>query len=504
MFDAARIVDDFIDTSCTYSFDRMLVPNRIYKFLSDKAVNSCNYLLTKHFDKCLYVINTIYRRYQIAFNIAKKCHWSIDLSKWAIPIYSKVYNTVLGTDYLKYVNLLVDLGVINRDSSYMKGTADVKGRCKHYWFTSDFLQYTYDYLNSKYLEEAGYVKHRKGGVRVIKVTDRSLYRHLAKHAADVKEEQLSIPLINELYNNLKHFHFDEEQSEQVLDNLVANGDIPLERKNDELNKVKTFNSYLTNPYALYCKRDEYGRVHTNVTQLKKEVRKNCLYCDGKPTVGIDIKSSQGAFLYTVLKKYINYILYENQEHIVNLYSLDVNKFRNLYFNSDMLLAESCDFKRLLDNGCLYEFFMHHLIDDYGFSDIDRAFVKKEFLTCLFCGKYFSQKKHMLVSSIQAIWNTYFPTLYQIILIIKSDNYAALAHDLQRTESHLVFNIVYNRIKAEIGCPVCTVHDSIIVEEQYGERVKQIFDEALKAFDVPTFTEIEYMELSLNTAFNRKV
>lgn len=76
----------------------------------------------------------------------------------------------------------------------------------------------------------------------------------------------------------------------------------------------------------------------------------------------------------------------------------------------------------------------------------------------------------------------------------------LAHELQRTESHLIFSIVYRRIKDELHCPVCTVHDSIIVAAEYASRAKQIFDDALKELQIPTFTEQEQMEALICDTF----
>ena len=71
--------------------------------------------------------------------------------------------------------------------------------------------------------------------------------------------------------------------------------------------------------------------------------------------------------------------------------------------------------------------------------------------------------------------------------MKSRNYKALAYELQRMESAFVFDVVVPAIKAEIGCPYCTVHDEIIVPAQYGGKVKAILDRELERFGIPTTT-----------------
>ena len=495
-----RILDQFSESDSHYSFDKMLVPNRIFEYLMAKS-ETLDGVHRKNFEFLVYIVNTVYRRYQMAFNMAIKHHWSIDIDKWAVPIYSKIYDRILGSNYLDYVNILEQWGVIGRSRSYIKGTKDVPGKCKHYWFTKEFLSYVQRYLHTRAQEEAGDIAKRQGGVRVVMVTNPILYRKLAERAEEVHCEQMKLPEIKELYEDLTHFSIDEQKSHDILGEMVSNGAIPPERMTSEMNKVKLFNSYSTDKYALYCKRDAYGRVHTNITQMKKEVRKSCISCDGKPTVEIDIKSSQGAFLYRVLDRYIS--KFDGREHIV---IFPIGGFAEAYWKVedtwdcvDNFHKELEVYRNLLVSGSLYEFFLSY-VNKTLHINVDRNKVKKEFLTCLFCGKFYSRKKHKLVGAIQKLWKEKFPNLYKAIQIIKRGHYAELAHELQRTESHLIFSIVYRRIKDELHCPVCTVHDSIIVAEEYAERAKKIFDDALTELQIPTFTEQECMEAFIEDIF----
>lgn len=495
-----RILDRFSESDSHYSFDKMLVPNRIFDDMVEKA-DTLGGVYKKNFEYLLYVVNTMYRRYQISFNLAAKHHWKIDIDKWAVPIYSKVYDRILGSNYLEYVHILEEWGIIGRSRSYIKGTKDVPGKCKHYWFTKKYLTYIQRYLHTRAQEEAGDIEKRQGGVRVIMASNPFLYRKLAARAEEVHAEQMQLPEIRELYEDLTHFSIDEDKSYDILGDMVASGAIPADRMTSEMNKVRMFNSYATDKYALYCKRDAYGRVHTNITQMKKEIRKNCITCDGKKTVEIDIKSSQGAFLYRVLDRYISN--FDDREHIVISYTggvaepywTDGEKWDSIH----TFISELEAYRTLLVSGHLYEYFRDY-VNKTLHVNVDRNKVKKEFLTCLFCGRFYSKKKHALVEAIQQLWKEKFPNLFKAIQIIKRGHYAELAHELQRTESHLIFSVVYRRIKDELHCPVCTVHDSIIVAAEFATRAKQIFDEALEELQIPTFTEQEQQEALIKDTF----
>lgn len=499
-FSSINVLDHFAESDSLYTFDKMLVPNRIFEYMQTN--NELSGSIAENYEYLLYIINTIYRRYQIAFNIAMKHGWPIDLTRWAVPIYSRIYNRIIGSNYLKYVKILIQMGIIGRSDSYIKGTKEVKGKCKHYWFTSDFLLYVHRYLITKNQETSGDIPKRQGGVRVIKISNPRLYRRLSLHAEEVKKEQMSLPQIRELYEDLQHFSIDKDKSHRILSDMVSKNKISAERMSEELHKVDAFDGYVNDPYSIYCKRDAYGRVHTNITQIKKEVRKNCILCDGRPTVGIDIKSSQGAFLYKVFDNFISH--YDGREHIVDSYidmKFDYSHYSTLFTSSFIKTFHSdlSSYRSLLVSGSLYEHFLSFLNDSMCLS-CDRSEVKKEFLTCLFCGPFFSHKKHRLVKAIQYIWKAEFPSLYKVIQLIKYKNHTALAHELQRTESHLVFGIVYKNIKNNLHCPVCTVHDSIIVDERYASAAKKIFDDALSNIEIPTFTEEERMEFGTSGDF----
>lgn len=119
-------------------------------------------------------------------------------------------------------------------------------------------------------------------------------------AKEVKVKQLENPVVFKCHENLKHFQMDTKQAYQVIENLQKSGEINEKQAYREVQKVERFNGIYKSDTALYVKQDTYGRIHTNITQMKKEIRNSCLYCDGKETIGVDMKSSQAAILTHIL------------------------------------------------------------------------------------------------------------------------------------------------------------------------------------------------------------
>jgi hypothetical protein len=150
------------------------------------------------------------------------------------------------------------------------------------------------------------------------------------------------------------------------------------------------------------------------------------------------------------------------------------------------------YRNLVADGKVYEFFQKECSADF---DIDRQLsrdeAKKGLLSFLFSPLYFNEKRDPVRGAVQRCWREFFPTLFNCMWSLKESCHAALAYEMQKIESSFVFNKVCPRIREEVGCHFCTVHDSIIVPERYADHVKCIMDEELLNQDIPTHTDIEY-------------
>lgn len=185
--------------------------------------------------------------------------------------------------------------------------------------------------------------------------------------------------------------------------------------------------------SLHYTFDKFGRFHTNFTNLKKEVRANYLFINDKKVKEIDIRNSQPFFLYLLMKKF------------------GYTKFDN--YDKDVL------------NGDIY----NKMSVIFGIS---RNETKKKIYSILF-GK-----------NLNTIWNKAFknlyPEVYNFVVEYKklATNYKIIAHELQKIESDFIFKIIVPKIYEQLNCPLITIHDSIIIQEDMYEEANKIFYEEL--------------------------
>lgn len=189
-------------------------------------------------------------------------------------------------------------------------------------------------------------------------------------------------------------------------------------------------------------RDEYGRVHTNLTNLSSQLRQflyNWQY-PAKPLVNVDLKNSQPLFLAALVKA--RYAMQEGTP-------ADVREY--------VALAES---------GRLYE----TLMAQNGIPASRRA----DFKVGVYTSVFFGREKH--ANAYREAFATSFPTVAAYISEIKAENYRNLATRLQGVESHLVIDTVVPRLAAQ-GIWSSTIHDSFVCFAEHAEVVQQVICEA---------------------------
>lgn len=180
--------------------------------------------------------------------------------------------------------------------------------------------------------------------------------------------------------------------------------------------------------------DNYGRIHTNFTTLKKEIRNQFLSIDNEPLEEVDIKNSQPLFFLYLLCKNLNN---------------SIDKEELLQFKSDVL------------DGLIYDKLAR-------FSKVTRYKMKTIFFKFLF-GKSGSKCK---------AFTRYYPSITDFINKYKKDNnYEHLSHQLQELEGEFLFK----KICAELNMQKIkyfTVHDSVYVKESDYHILKLVFDNHL--------------------------
>jgi hypothetical protein len=331
-----------------------------------------------------------------------------------VPLYSVVMKQIYGNQYSGYVEYLVDTVFIKE----VKGYSTVKHTSTLYKLTDDLK---------------GVFIHRKDDYKLKK----KLTRYFENHNPIFKKSPIPMEIRQKLVDDLKSVTIDYERSVKYLEkNLKKNrGRYP--KNLSMINKIKN--------HDIFFSFDNWGRFHSNFTNLNKEIRTKYLTIDGQPLVELDIKSSQPFFLSQVMKR-------------------------------DPLLSDNEEVKRFID-----------ILED-STQDIYRIFVKKypEYFTSKDEQKNRNKSKLMVLKSLfnrkknmtkyKEIFKREYPFIFDYMNMFKYDSFQELWLTLQRMESEFIFNKVYMSVIKQIPeIKIITVHDSILYPMKYHEKVKPIWE-----------------------------
>ena len=194
---------------------------------------------------------------------------------------------------------------------------------------------------------------------------------------------------------------------------------------------------------IFFKFDEYGRMHTNFTVLKKEIRKNFITFKGIPTYEVDIKNSQPLFLVVLMKEKMTI--------------------------SELIRPDVSSYIDLVKNGLIYEELVQKKIVK------DRESAKMMMYKVLFGKNGYKKRENVL-------FQKHFPNVFEFIKNYKEQakDYKVLSHDLQLRESDFIYNkVVRHLMNSFPNMPIFTIHDSIVVPIKYKDDVTPIFDYYLR-------------------------
>lgn len=248
--------------------------------------------------------------------------------------------------------------------------------------------------------------------------------------------------------------------------------------------------------------DDYGRVHTNATNLKSSLRKR-LTVDAEPLVELDLANSQPFFLGLLLKTYQSGQQQAlsppsgNTAHSLDLCFLCTNStnfnYGATFPSGERLLRpllcgsttsegyiyqpDLAKYLSLVQHGELYQ----HLFEEWNIPPEKRA----DFKQLLFKDVLFSRNSKR--SRFRTKFAAEFPTVYKIIQQIKAKDYRRLAHLLQRTESRFIIHGVARRFMLDAPKVfLTTVHDSLLVQAQHAEMARRFIIEEFRDWGlVPT-------------------
>jgi len=213
--------------------------------------------------------------------------------------------------------------------------------------------------------------------------------------------------------------------------------------------------------------DAFGRIHTPITNLPKELRAY-LTVDGKRLANVDVGEAQPLFLALFLRE--NARLQEsknlrNQGHPpAHPYDgqsmMDNRPQEEVDLDRTALPADLRRYLELCENRGFYQAVASKL-------NMHRADVKKRVLATLF-------DRPWRRNAISGVLGELFPAVVQNMREIKRGNYRRLAHTAQRIESAFMFGRVVPRIMAERPKMfVSTIHDSILTTAENAEYVRGV-------------------------------
>jgi len=246
-------------------------------------------------------------------------------------------------------------------------------------------------------------------------------------------KHIDLPIMVKLVKYIDQVDIKYIEAEKYLNSVKLN----------EKQRVKNFHSIKCLKHNdLWYNFDQYGRFHTNLTTLKSDIRSKYLLIDGSPTREIDIANSQPIFLTSLMSRYLEVIDIEEYEF----------------------------FKQLVVNGSLYEYVSNHT------SIKEKKEIKKIIYVVLFGTNHGGKTENKIFKSL-------FPSIFGFIKWYKKEekkDYKALSHELQISESNLLFNnIIKEIIEKYPDLPFFTVHDSITVKDKDYDKVKKIFNKHIK-------------------------
>jgi hypothetical protein len=340
-----------------------------------------------------------------------------------VAISSKILERNIGR-YRPHIQFLVDTGVIECDNSYLSGTRCLGYRIAEAYQTAELMRY--------------------------ELTDPSLIRRFVKADADRIRGKRKYPYLWKWFN--AHLTIDESIARDII-NMEG------------LSQAHMISVDSIGSGRWRFKVDASGRrLHTNLTNLKRELRAALRY-DGMPLVEIDVRASQPYFLTILLREYL-----------VCMKGMTTNQVDRLYAGTeDTVNDEYTDvyqYIQAIHEGNFYQLFMtavnsHTNMNIHCIAEAKRAFYRTAF------GKI--NQKSAETKALQVA----FPTLHECMIHLKQKDYRSLSHRLQRAEAQGILDRVCGRIAQELPhAPIFTIHDSVLTTRPYSERITQIMKEEL--------------------------
>jgi hypothetical protein len=395
--------------------------------------------------------------------MSEKCNQILEKDEKWFPLYSPLLQSV-SRDYSYEIRLLVQMGVIEQDKIYIVGKSSRK-----YRFTEKYSGQDYKWIK---VNDFQFRKTINKARRIFKATMKANTRGYSFLTRWFDENRLTIDVNGAKcwIDSYKQQLFDEQKdngfSDARINNIAVGAKLCVEKIHEGDFR--------------YNFDDNGRRFHTNLTNLKKELRR-FIRLDGEALTSIDLKNSQP---YLALKLFdpkfwslegqgrvrMNQIDLKGYNHIIN------NK--RVYRGIIMLVKEAeiytgkgfqPSYSNLVCSGEFYEYLINELGQRFPDRFGNRELAKKEVLRIMYMNP--NNENWRFYAPCKG-YKERFPSEYNLFGLIKSDDYKLLPRILQRLERYLIIDCICRGISKEIPeAPIFTIHDSIVTTKANVESVK---------------------------------
>ena len=279
-----------------------------------------------------------------------------------------------------------------------------------------------------------------------------------------------LPVHRWLESKLDLLTFDWERAQEVIAKMQPDDDSSLAVEEYRQAVAEACQRLAHADHWFHC--DDYGRCHTPVTNLPKELR-CCLSVDGQPLVNLDLANSQPLMAGIVAAEY-----YGSKRKAARLLARRFGG-KNPYCGRTPQTAATqkpdlANYLKVCEEGRLYESLM--------LPGEERERFKREFFGMMY------GKKRRRGSRLEVAY----PAVAEMLARLKRRDYRHAAHLMQNVEATLFIHCVCGRLmQEEPTMPVYTIHDSVLTTPEYVGTARKAIREVFGRLGLqPTIREEE--------------
>ena len=432
------------------------------------------------------------------------------------PIFKKGYKVDYFYYFIELLSIKMEYNDLDGNKGFINLSAKIMQGVVHNY--NEYLEYLIKHrvirTDKKYIvgrKSMGYILNgldHDSEIVLVKISDFIIRKKRAKEytANELEKKKVSskYPYLTKWFND--KLQIDAEGAKAKIEELFPQlkGAIRGVRKGKASRMTKKYCAKLAvqklvNQDYYYSVDDNVGRFHSNLTNIKKELRHYITY-DGETLVNVDIKNSQ-PLLSSILFDPSFYS--QTKPRYINLYNIPssfeylTNNNKYTYSHTIIMLVKTLQkvdnkevkqYLRMAKSGNFYKELSKAMYPKLAF---DKGRMKE-----LTYKVFFSSNK-----SIQGMNNLSkrqfrmkFKSIYGMFAAIKRKDHRALSHILQRIESEIMIQNVCKRISIEHPTlPIFTIHDSVLTTDGNQEYVAKIIkEEAFKITGLKVSLGIEIL------------